>query len=67
MSRDIKKAIQDYNKKFLNSDKGQFHCSDFMQIKEMSNNDIWDLIANGMSAGFIIGYRFAKREMKKQQ
>lgn len=65
--RDIEKAIKDYNNKFLDSNKGQFHCSDFMQIKEMSNNDIWKLITNGMCAGFIIGYRFAKREIRKGQ
>lgn len=65
--RDIEKAIKDYNNKFLDSNKGQFYCSDFMQIKKLSKNDVYDIMQNSMMAGFIIGYRFAKREIRKGQ
>lgn len=65
--RDINKAIADYKKQFfVRSNKGQFYVSDFVQIKELSDGTTFDIIANGMMAGFMIGYRFAKREMKNR-
>lgn len=64
--RDIKKAIQDYKKQFfVRSGKGQFYVSDFVQVNELSDGTAFDLVANGMMAGFMIGYRYAKREMKR--
>ena len=64
--RDIKKDIQDYKEQFFTrSDKGQFYVSDFEQVNELSDGTTFDLVANGMMAGFMIGYRCAKREMKR--
>lgn len=64
--RDIKKSIQDYKEQFfVRSGKGQFYLSDFEQVDELSDGTTFDLIANGMMAGFMIGYRYAKREMKR--
>ena len=65
--RDIKKAVNEYNNKFLESNKGQFYISDFEQIKEMSNNNLYNIMTNSLCAGFIIGYRFAKNESRKGQ
>ena len=60
--RDIEKAITDYNKKFSNSKKGCFYLRDIRKIHDMSNGDIYECINNALSAGFMVGYRLAKRE-----
>lgn len=64
MKRDISKAIEDYKKQFYDKNIGALWLSDYIQIKEVSNNDYWDSIANAMMAGFMIGYRTAQRQKK---
>ena len=63
MNRDLQKAIADYKKKFDNNKcrKGIFYASDFYQIKDISNGEYWGSISNALMAGFMIGYRTAKR------
>lgn len=63
--RDMSKAIKEYEQKFKGTNKGYFLASEYQQIKDMSA-DTWDCIHNSMMAGFIIGYRFANREMKQK-
>ena len=63
MNRSIEKAIEEYKKLFCgdNCKRGQFFVSDYMQIKELSKGDYWQSVSNATMAGFMIGYRTAKR------
>ena len=64
--RDIQKAINDYLKMFpADGKKGSFYASDAYQIREVSN-DIWDSIFKALMAGFMVGYRYGKREQEKR-
>lgn len=67
MKRDLNKAIEDYKRKFWKrgNRKGILFVSDFLQIDEMSNGSKACMIDNALMAGFMIGYRFAKRESRK--
>ena len=73
MARNIKKSIETYNKKYLNSKnnptgKGLFAISDYAQIKEIAeenNGDIYDIIDAALKAGFIVGYNQAKKDLKQ--
>ena len=62
--RSMTKAIAEFEAlaKDKNKDIG---TSDIMQIFEMSN-DPWDYITNAMMAGYAMGYRQCKRDMKKR-
>ena len=65
--RSMQKAIDDYKKKFTDSgnhNKGGFWASDMWQIKEISNSKIWECIQNALMAGFMVGYRYGKKENK---
>ena len=73
MKRDLKKAVQEYDKRYSKKDSGEgaFYASDIIQIKEMSEgntaaNLLFDAISNALKAGFMIGYRKALRDLKKQ-
>ena len=62
--RSIQKAINDYLKKFpADSKRGCFWSSDAYQVRSMST-DIWDNIFNALMAGFMVGYRYGKKENK---
>lgn len=67
MTRSIKKSIADYQKRFITHEKnnrgGAFYASDMQQLHDMSGSE-WDLINNALQAGFMIGYRHAKREQR---
>ena len=58
----IKNALADYWSR-KNKNKGAFFVNDFTELFEMSKND-YELMCNSLNAGFIIGYRTAKRELK---
>lgn len=71
MKRDLQKALQEYQKKFGGNDKrGAFYYSDIEQIRTMSTPpgsivpDLFKVIGNALRAGFMIGYRTAKREKR---
>ena len=53
--RSIKKAVEDYKQKFRGNDR--FTLSDMAQVKEISTDDIYDMIINALRAGYMIGYR----------
>lgn len=72
MYRDMSKAIGEYNRRFANRpdnhNAGTFFCSDVYQIMQMSKKkDPWDMIHNALQAGFMIGYRTAKRQMEQRK
>lgn len=67
MKRDLNKAIEDYKRKFWKrgEQKGALFASDYQQIWDMSNGDSFHCVDNALMAGFMIGYRCAKRENRK--
>ena len=68
MKRDLRKSIEAYKKKFypMQHNSGAFYYNDLKRIYELSNGDLWDAIVNALMAGFMIGYRYAKREQRKK-
>ena len=71
MKRDLQKAITDYKKTFGGNDRrGAFYMSDIEQIIAVSKpagsmrSDLYQLAGNALRAGFMIGYRTAKREKR---
>lgn len=70
----IASAAAEYNRKFTNNKygKGAFYASDFYEIKELAEksggyyNTLYTAIDLAITAGFMIGYRSAKREAKKR-
>jgi len=74
MERDLKKAIQEYDKRFNNAahNEGAFYAMDCYKIKEMSKGNtidslLYDAISNALKAGFMIGYRKAQRDARKNK
>jgi len=64
-TRSIEKAISDY-KRFAENKGGNtaaFYASDINQIYKRANNP-FDWICDALEAGFMIGYRTAKRHEK---
>ena len=71
MKRNLQKALQDYEKQFGGNDqRGAFYMSDLEQIRELSTPagstlpDPYQLAGNALRAGFMIGYRTAKKEKR---
>lgn len=69
MKRDLQKAIEEYKAKYYHrtDSKGAFYAGDINQIMELSETDsiketLYKAIENAMYAGYMIGYRTAKRE-----
>lgn len=72
MKRDLQKAIQEYEKRFYHrtDNKGAFYAGDVRQILDMSKSDttggtLYNAIENALYAGYMIGYRTAKREGRR--
>lgn len=65
MKRDLQKYVEDYKRKFYGNEYngGAFYVSDFYQITDMGT-DLFDLIDNALMAGFMVGYKKAKREKR---
>ncbi len=67
MERNVRKYINDYNKRFVldgekkNKNSTTFFRSDYIQIKEMSH-DTFSLIDNAVMFGFMVGYNAGKKE-----
>lgn len=67
MERNVRKYINDYNKRFVldeekkNKNSTTFFRSDYIQIKEMSR-DTFSLIDNAVMFGFMVGYNAGKKE-----
>ena len=66
----ITNAVYDYQQFIDRTGRGLFYASDLCQLRDMSLKDgrvnIYDLMSNALSAGFMIGYRCAKREARKR-
>lgn len=61
MRRDVRKAVQDYEK--LNRhNKANIYLSDVSQIIEMCSGDVVKMIMIGIQVGIVIGCRLTKNE-----
>lgn len=77
MKRDLRKAVEDYRKKYYNSNsqEGQFYYSDIVQLKEMAEEGakgnyseiLYNAIGCSLQAGFMIGYKKAVRDAKNRK
>ena len=72
MKRDLKKDVAEYWKKY-GTTAGCFHYSDIKQIVEMSGGlhkgqpvDLWGIINNALTVGFMVGLRRGKFEVKNR-
>ena len=63
--RDLNKYISDYHHLRAEKRIGGFRLSDLDQIKEM-DEELPVMIHNAMAAGFVIGYRAAKSEIRRK-
>ena len=71
----VKKAVEDYNRKYMLSanNEGAFYATDINQIVEMTQpkgsvtDFTYALIVNALKAGFMIGYRKAQRDARKKK
>ncbi len=69
MKRDLQKSIEAYKTKYYHraDSKGAFYVGDVNQIIELSEAEttketLYKAIENALYAGYMIGYRTAKRE-----
>ena len=65
----ILKASQDYNtylKRHDHHNIGAFFASDYQEIKENSKS-LYDIMDLALTAGFMIGYRRAKKEERQKK
>ena len=74
MKNRVTKAQQDYQKRFYNrtDNKGAFYYEDICEIKEAAekygggrHDTLSEAILAALEAGFMVGYRCAKREARK--
>ena len=63
MKRDVRRHIAESKEILSRNLRYDFRASDFEQIKEMSQNNIWLAIMNACCFGFAVGYRFGRNEM----
>ena len=66
MTRDLRKDIAEYHRRFDNTNTGNLYTNDFYQIREISESTV-DMVFNALEAGFMIGYRAAKRDSRKKK
>lgn len=65
MQRNIPKLIEDYKRRYSNAKRKEpFFYSDLEQIKELSRGDLYTAIVKALEAGYMVGYRRAKRELR---
>lgn len=67
----IANAVHNYWQFTERTGRGAFYASDLYQLRDMSLNDegcvdVYTLMNNSLSAGFMIGYECAKREARKR-
>ena len=66
----ITNAVYDYQQFIDRTGRGAFRWNDLKQLMDMSSKDgsvnVYDLMSNSLYAGFMIGYRCAKREARKR-
>ena len=69
MERSIEKAINEYRARFYHNNPygvGKFNESDIKQLHAMSNG-IYSTICNSLEAGFMIGYKCAQMQSRKNR
>lgn len=70
MRRDLKKAIEAYQKRFYGTSEGSFYMDDVYQIIDMVDSSRTDSMSYAVSyaleAGFMIGYKKAQRDYRKR-
>ncbi|MCR5034396.1 MAG: hypothetical protein K6B42_03130 [Clostridia bacterium] len=69
--RNMEKAIADYRSYRDRTNRGHFLTSDIEQIYALSADEYgrlssFELVGNALHAGFAIGYRAAKADVKKK-
>lgn len=65
MQRDIPKLIEAYKRRYSNTKRKEpFFYSDLEQIKKLSRGDLYTAIVKALEAGYMVGYRRAKRELR---
>ena len=69
--RSIAKAVEDYNRftEGKGNNTGAFYISDMQEVKEMATNpmggvELVTAIETALEAGFMIGYRTARRHCR---
>ena len=69
MNRDLEKYIAEYERKFADRENySNIYTSDIEQMHEMdktNGHSLYYLISNCLTAGFMIGYKAAQKDMKK--
>ena len=68
--RNIRKAITDYKKNWTETADGAFYPSDILEIQRITKaerGNMVDAIYNALAVGFMVGYRKAKRDAKKDK
>ena len=75
--RNIEKAVEQYKEKYFTKEnsrnRGGFWLSDFQQIKELAERrnggkpELFTAIDISLMAGYMIGYRTAKREDRERR
>ena len=68
MKRNLLKAAEDYQRLIEKLDNGQgsFYVPDVVQIMEACNEKL-DVCYTALQAGFMVGYRFAKKQGREGQ
>ena len=66
MTRDLRKDIAEYHRRFDGTNTGNLYTSDFYQIMEIGGSAV-DMVFNAIEAGFMIGYRAGKRHSRKKK
>jgi len=72
MKRDLEKYIKEYREQFYHrkDGTGAIYPTDVLQIRDylVKRGELTDLdaISYGLEAGFMIGYKYGKREAKKK-
>lgn len=65
--RSIEKAVEQYNKlSNYDTGRGAFTADDVFQILDHADDDMIEAIFYGLEAGYAIGYRTARRELRKK-
>lgn len=74
MFRDINRVIADYHKQF-GAQACKFYAPDIDQIRDIAlrsssksqNEVLWAAISTALEAGFMIGYKAGKREVRRKR
>ena len=72
MKRDMQKAIDQFNRQFADRGRDVFYVSDINSIRDISKDGSGELdpcaaVCNALSAGFMIGYRYAQADARKKR